>query len=341
MLDGHRVFDFQNHIFPTACVELIERSNGPIGIRRDPDGELFLAQRGAKRGFNFLPKYLYADFERRTRLMDRFGVDVQILSFPAPGVDRFGEELSAELSRLINDEITRLSERYPDRVTGLASIPFSDVPEAVDEMRRAVKVGGLKGVEAYSNINGEYLDSPRFFPIYEQAESLHAPIFVHPTIPNVAPVVGPDHNMNLVYGWPFDTTISMTRLAFSDIPERFPRLRFIFAHGGGMVPFFAGRILTLNAAYGAALGGMTQGRRGFQRLKKMYVDLAVHHEPAVLCTMSFFSPARCVFASDYPYGQREGLELLELSLKTMKELDADEEDKEMMLAANAARLLRM
>ena len=341
MFQGHRVFDFQTHVFPKECVKLIEDSKSPMGVRRSPDGELFLAEAGEDRGFNFLPRFLYDGFEKRMKVVGRSGVDVQVLSVPAPGVDRFGPKVAGRLARTINDSIAKLSERYPDSVTGLASVPFSDVPAAVEETRRAVEEKGLRGIEAFTNVNGTYLDSPAFFPIYEEAVRLGVPIYVHPTVPNIAAAVGAEYNVSLLYAWPFDTTVSMTRLAFSSVLRRHPKLEFVFTHGGGMVPFYNVRVRTLNAAYGRELGGLDSKEPSFENFRKINIDLAVHYAPAMLCAISFFSARRCVFATDFPYGRRDGSELLELSMKAVAELDIDDDEKDRILGGNASRMLHM
>ncbi len=339
--EGHRVFDFQTHVFPKECVRLIERSKSPIRVGRSSNGELFLAEQGRDQGFNFLPRFLYDGFEKRMKVVGRSGVDVQVLSVPAPGVDRFGPRLARKLARTINDSIAELSDKYPDSVTGLASVPFSDVPVAVEEVRRAVKEKGLKGIEAFTNVNGKYLDSPEFYPIYEEAVRLGVPIYVHPTVPNIAPVVGSEYNVSLLYAWPFDTTVSMTRLAFSSVLRKHPKLELVFTHGGGMVPFYNMRVRTLNAAYGKDLGGLRSKEPSFENLRKINVDLAVHYAPAMLCAISFFSTQRCVFATDFPYGRRDGSELLELSMKAVAELNIDDDGKDKILGGNASKMLRV
>ncbi len=292
--------------------------------------------------FNPLPARLYAEPEQRIKEMDRYGIDVQVLSFPNPGADRFGKQLSVKLCRLLNEEISGMAEKHPDSFTGFASVPFCSPVDAVDEIRRAVRDLGLRGVMTYNNINGEYLDSERFVPIFEAASSLGVPVYVHPSIPPTAKVTGTEHNLNMLFGWPFDTSISMTRVAYSGLLDRLPGLKMIFSHAGGMVSFFSSRISTLHEAHTSELTGEKFDRSPVENLKKMYVDLAVYgYAPAIKCTLDYFSVGNCLFASDYPFGPKGGLGLVELATETMSSIDIPPDDKRRIFSDNAGVLLKL
>jgi predicted TIM-barrel fold metal-dependent hydrolase len=293
-------------------------------------------------GFNALPTRLYADPEQRIKEMSQFGIDIQVLSFAVPGVDSFEKGMSIKLSKLLNNEMSMLSEKYPENFAGLASIPFADQDNALDELNRAIRELGMRGVVAYNNIEGKYLDSPEFAEIFRRIESLSVPVYVHPTIPVAAKVTGSDYNLNMLLGWPFETSITMARIALSGLLEKFPNLKFIISHGGGMIPMFGDRISALTEAHSADLTGVSQKASPTDSLKKMSVDLAFYGSvSAMRCTLDFFSDRNCLFASDYPFGPDGGLRFLKLASHGIQSLDLPSDALSRVLELNASQLLRL
>jgi uncharacterized protein len=224
----------------------------------------------------------------------------------------------------------------------MASIPFADQGEALNELDRAIKGLGLAGVVAYNNIDGKYLDSPEFAPIFQRIESLGVPVYVHPTIPVSAGTIGSDYNLNMLLGWPFDTSVNMARIALSGMLDKFPNLKFIISHGGGMIPMFADRISALTEAHSEDLTGASAKASPTESLRKMYVDLAFYGSvSAIRCTLDFFSDRNCLFASDYPFGPEGGLRFLKLASQAIRNLDVSDDRKRRILELNAGQLLKL
>jgi uncharacterized protein len=307
-----------------------------------PSGQLVMYDKVSNSSFNALPSRLYADPEQRIQEMSQHGIDVQVLSFAVPGVDSFGKGMSIKLSKLLNNEMSLLSEKYPESFAGLASIPFGDQREALDELDRAIKDLGLRGVVAYNNINGAYLDSQEFAEIFRRVESLDVPVYVHPTIPVAARATGSDYNLNMLLGWPFDTSVNMARIALSGMLEKFPSLKFIISHGGGMIPMFGDRISALTEAHSEDLTGVASKASPTESLKKMYVDLAFYGSvSAMRCTLDFFSDRNCLFASDYPFGPDGGMRFLQLASRAVQNLDLPANGLRRILELNASQLLKL
>src|SRR5208283_1119130 len=118
----------------------------------------------------------------RLKAIDKAGIDMQVLTLTTPGVERETAERGIKLSRLTNDEFGQIKEKYPDRFTALAALPYQDPQAAVTELERAVQECGLPGVMLFSNVNGRPLDSKEFLPIYEKAVKLDVPLFMHPSV---------------------------------------------------------------------------------------------------------------------------------------------------------------
>jgi len=173
--------------------------------------------------------------------MEDQGVDMQVLSAGNPWVDIFGPVESVSIAKTVNDEISKVIEKKPDKFIGLATLPFNNPGVAVEELERTVKHLGFKGVIAGSNIRGKPLSSHEFLPIYEKAVQLDVPIVVHPTTPAGYEAMQ-NYSLVTLLGYPFDTTVSICNLIFSGIFEKIPNLKIVASHLDGTLPYLAGRI---------------------------------------------------------------------------------------------------
>ena len=125
-------------------------------------------------------RVLYDLGEGRIAAMDAARIDKQVLSVWSPGVQVFDAGLGTELARLVNDRLAEAIRQHPDRFAGLAAVATQDPDNAAQEIERAVSGLGLNGVLINSHTNGEYLDDPRYWPIFEAAQALQTPIYLHP-----------------------------------------------------------------------------------------------------------------------------------------------------------------
>src|SRR5512140_81745 len=110
--------------------------------------------------------------------MDRAGIDMQGRSMTGPGVQQL--HAAAALAKQSNDELAQAIGRHPDRLSGLATLAYGDVRGSCDELQRAVKKLGLKGVKLNSHLGGQYLDDRNFWPLFETAQALDVPVYLHP-----------------------------------------------------------------------------------------------------------------------------------------------------------------
>jgi len=335
------VIDFQSHVFPREYLEQIKRVNGNV-ILEPPDpasGMTYFYDKKLRCRIN-TAIFQGQDPDRRVEHMDRLGIDVQVISIPAPGADRFEPQDAVQLARTANDTIAALCRNYPKRFVGLATLPTSSVEASLDELERSVNELGLKGFGCYTNLNGRALDSEDLFPIYEKVAALKIPIYIHPTAPLATAAVGLDIMPVLIYGWAFDSTVAMTRLVYGRVLERFPEIDFVVADGGGVLSFFAQRATNIYS------GRTEEIRRKYglkenplDSLKRFYVDTADHPSTTLRCVLDFFGPDRLVFATNYPYGPEEGCLFIRNSLKAINELDLKSEDKDKILGSNARGII--
>jgi 5-carboxyvanillate decarboxylase len=179
--------------------------------------------------------------ENRIKDMDAAGIDVQLLLLTAPGVQVFSTGRAKSLAASSNDQLAKAIRKYPKRFAGLAAIAPQDPAAAAKELERGMKKLGLKGAVINSHTKGEYLDDPKFWEIFEAAESLNAPIYIHPQTPSpdmVQPFVkrGLD---TAIMGFGVEVALHTLGIITSGALDRFPNLKIVIGHGGGRTSLLA------------------------------------------------------------------------------------------------------
>ena len=270
--------------------------------------------------------------EERLEAMDRAGVDIQALSTATPNVYFDDPEVSLHLAQIINDTLAGLCRRYPDRFRAFASIPMGYPGVAVAELHRAIGKLGLHGIALGDNIRGKPLDAPEFRPIFQEADKLGLPIFLHPMTPPGAECLT-EYDLVSLVGFMFDNTQAAARLAFGGVLEQCPNLKVIVPHLGGAFPYLVGR---MDYAYEIR----PQCRVNISRppshyLKAMYIDTVSFHGPALRCGYEVMGADHMLLGSDHPFplgGMKEMVQVI-------RELGLTAAEEEGVLGGNAARLL--
>ena len=335
------IIDFQAHVFPPEYLAAMKRLDGEV-ILEAPDTHSGMSY--------FYDKKLACrintctlqgqDIERRLQHMDQHGVDIHVLTIPAPGADRFEGHGAIEIARIANDAIAAIARKYPKRFIGFFTLPTCDIKASLDELERSVNELGLRGFGGFANLNSQALDREELFPIYQRLAEYKLPVYIHPTAPLATEAVGIDIMPTLIFGWAFDSTVAMTRLVYSRVLERFPEINWVVADVGGVLAFFAqrainnytGRTDEIRHKYGLKENPLDSFRR-------FYVDTADHPASTLRCVKDFFTPDRMVLGTNYPYGPEDGCVLLRNSLKAIDGLDLNSTDKEKILGGNAAKIL--
>src|ERR1043166_551321 len=337
------VIDFQAHIFPEAYIDALRRIDGAV-ILEPPDphsGMVYFYDRELKCRIN-TATFQGRDIAKRIEHMDRLGIDVHILSIPAPGADRFEGDSAVELARVANDAIAALCRKHPKRFVGFFTLPTSSIQASLDELERSVNELGLRGFASFSNLNGKRIDREELFPIYERLANYKLPVYIHPTAPLATEATDIDIMPTLIFGWAFDSTVAMTHLVYGRVLERFPEINFVVADVGGVLAFFAqrainiytGRTEEIRQKYGLNENPLDSFRR-------FYVDTADHPASTLRCVKDFFGPDRMVLGTNYPYGPEDGCVLVKNSLKAIDGLQLNETEKHKILGRNAGNILRL
>jgi aminocarboxymuconate-semialdehyde decarboxylase len=320
--------DFHTHYYPPAYLAELEKGRSRVSVRRDARGELEVHYPG---DYNVVAPG-HRDLDVRLHDMESAGLSRGVLTLTTPGVHVEEAGRGIELAALVNDAFGGACRRHPDRFYALAALPMQDPEAAERELERAVRTQGLHGALVFSNINGVLPGDERFWPIYARAESLGVPLFIHPTNPPNTDTMR-DFWLVALVGFGFDTTLAVAHMVFNGVFERFPKLAWVLSHLGGAIPYFAERLDRGYRAFAECERNITQPPSEY--LKRLYYDTVLFDPGPILMTRRFCGPERLVLGSDYPHmiGDLPG------SIRTIQGLPIPDDEKRLIFAENALRLL--
>lgn len=296
------------------------------------------------------------DIDSRLKMMDEFGDEYrQVLSIASPPLELLGgPDVSPELARIANDEMAKLVDKV-DRFVGFtASLPLNNIEATIEEIHRAVKDLGANGVQMFTNVNGQPLDYPELYPVFELMADYDLPIWVHPFRSASFADFGTEEKSKYeiwwTLGWPYETSVMMARLVFSGIFDKLPKLKILTHHLGGMIPYFEGRV----GPGWDQLGTRTSDEDlsvVLKRLKKrpldyfkdcFYGDTALFGSLAgTRCGLEFFGVDHVLFASDSPFDQENGAMYIRETIKVIDRLDINGEERGKIYQGNAEKLLKL
>jgi predicted TIM-barrel fold metal-dependent hydrolase len=243
----------------------------------------------------------------RIKDMDEAGIDMQVLSLTAPGVEQFDPKIGARLAQQSNDALAEIIGQHPERFTGFAALPAKDPDAAVQELQRAVKDLGLIGWKTHSNYGDAYLDDKRFWPILAKAEELDVPIYLHPTAPMISQLQTYGFALaGAPFGFGVETAMVMMRLILSGVFDTFPNLKIILGHLGEGLPFVLQRIdfPYVRPHFKNDPGARPDlNRKPSEYLRhNMWVTTSGNYlQPAFMCTKEVLGIDRILLSTDYPY----------------------------------------
>ena len=288
------------------------------------------------------------DMDTRFRIMDKFPEVVQVLTIgPVPPIEHFANETqTVELAKMANDEMAELCLKYREKfVTAIALLPMNNIDAALQETDRAIRELGFRGIYVHSNINGKPLDAPEFLPLWEKMADYDLPVYIHPWRPpefsDNETENASKYNIAGNFGWPYETTVAMTRIIFSGILDKYPNLKIVTHHCGGMVSFYAGRIYQHYGSQRRFLGDIK--KIPLEYYKMFYNDTAIHgNTPALMLAYDFWGPDKLVFGADLPLGdQYWGARSYRATINAINAMNISDEDKKKIFVDNAVKLLRI
>lgn len=252
--------------------------------------------------------------EKRIKVMDEAGLDMQVLSFSSPGVDEFTPDFHSAQSFAIelNDILFNTIKKFPTRFRGFAAISPYEIKPAINELERTVNQLGFVGWLTHSNFGeGNYLDNKKYWPLLEAAENLNIPIYLHPTTPLMQEfgkygfaLGGPP------LGFQFDAALCLIRMIYAGVFDEFPKLTIILGHMGETLPFLIPD--RIDWAYSnpsiSKLKGFIKERPAIKRipsqvlLENLYVTTSGRFsKPLLEYTLKVMGENKVMLATDYPY----------------------------------------
>ena len=266
----------------------------PYEVRRDGSY--------ATRGYGEMDRLMW-DLDGRLESLARRGVDLQLISPSPRTISDHERVIGVEVARLMNRETAALVKRGGGRLAGMGVLPLGEPTKAADEIRRAVGEYGFRGACLPTSAAGVPLDLPQFEEIWDALEKLGLLVFMHATTAITRETLG-QYTLNTVVAWPTEVTIAATRLIFSGVMERHPRLNLVLSHGGGTLPYLAGR---LDLAYRAPKHEANPACRAnitkppSHYLKQLYYDTVVASAASLHFLIDLVGADRVMFGSDFPY----------------------------------------
>ncbi len=227
--------DFHNHYYPPEYLAAVKQGPAKVRIDYDAEGNPRLHYPG---DYNILVPG-HRDLDYREGVLQKHGVDKQVITFTTPGTHFEEPETAVEMAKHINNAFAAaVKERQ--HFLSLATLPLNDPAASVTELERAMTTLGLPGAMVFSNVNGVALADAVYEPLWKKANELGAVIYIHPAHPLGVEAMEKFWLMPLV-GFPMDTTLAAAHLVFAGVPERYPNIKWVLCHMGGAVPYLAER----------------------------------------------------------------------------------------------------
>jgi predicted TIM-barrel fold metal-dependent hydrolase len=274
----------------------------------------------------------------RLEAMDAAGIDLQVLSLTMPGCQGVDAATAVAMARDANDRMSDAVKAHPARFAGFAALPTADPAASVKELERAVTRLGFKGTMINGHTQGSFLDDKRYWGIFECAQALDVPVYLHPRDPHPEIMktyfAGYEELATGAWGFALDTCTHFLRLVFAGVFDAYPRLRFILGHLGEGLPFWLER-LNDHSQLAAA-------RRGLKKTPAQYLTENVvvtcsgnFSAPALLCTVMALGIDNVLFSVDWPYESNR------IAVDFLERLPLSAGDREKIAHLNAERILRL
>jgi predicted TIM-barrel fold metal-dependent hydrolase len=274
--------------------------------------------------------------ELRLREMDEAGIDIQVLSHGAPATQKLDRKASVQMARQTNDRLAAFIATKPDRFAALAALPTPDPTAAANELERTVTELGFKGAMIHGLTNGQFIDEKIYWPIFERAEALDIPIYIHPSFPHPSVVeayyqpyvtefpglIGP------ALGFTVETATQAVRMIISGVFQAYPRLKIILGHLGEGIPFLLWRMDRF----------LSRSDRPFADVFRNNFFLTTSgnfSDIALAASIAAVGADHVMFSVDWPFvTNRAGVDW-------MKQTPLSDGDRARLLGSNAMTLLKL
>jgi aminocarboxymuconate-semialdehyde decarboxylase len=325
------VIDFHNHFYPPEYLAALEPSGSVLHITHDDDGNPVVHYPG---DYNVMVRG-HRDIAYRQDVLDRHGIDMQVISLTTPGTHVETPAVAAKLAAVTNDAFARIHAERPARFVPLATLPLCDPRASVAEFLRATGPLKMPGAMVFSNVNGTGLDDPGFWPIYEAANDRDAVLMIHPTYPLGVEAMR-EYWLMPLNGFLFDTTLAASKLVFSGVVKRYPRIRWVLGHLGGTIPYLAERLDRGWRAFKECRAHIDEAPTTYLK-RHFYYDTVNFAAGPLKLAIDFAGADHILAGSDYPHQ----IGSVPLMLEALRALPISDHDKHGILGGNAEKILRI
>lgn len=327
-----KTIDTHTHYFPQKYIDLIAQYGKRCGttVVTDDKGVTFIQVGLHLRTGPIVRQFI--DIDERLQIMDHQGLGMHALSLTQPMVYWADDDLGMQLCVAFNNAISAAHLAHPDRLIGFACLPFQNPHLALEELERAAKLPGIKGVYMATAVRDRELSDLSFFPVYERCEALGLPIFLHPMMINNERLK--QYYLINLCGNPFDTAIAASHLIYGGVLDAFPTLEVSLPHAGGVLPGLRGR---LDRGFHTRAECKTISKPPSSYLKRFTYDTITYNEEQLEELIKLVGVDRILVGSDYCFdiAYEEPVKFVH-GVKSLTDAQKDQ-----ILWGNAAKLLKL
>ncbi len=340
---AQRTVDAHNHWYPKEYLDyLVNRTSSPyaqhdggthyrVWVSRADGPDVCVAH---------IDRAGHYDLVERNKDLDAAGLDTQILSVTIPGPETLPRKEGLEWATRCNDALAQATEDYPGRFYFLATLPYQDVDAACTELERCIKLGA-RGYQMFSNFNGEPVHLEKFHPIFKIADEHSLPALIHPTIPLTASVMDAMRIPYQLWGYTLDTSMAIMSLILQGVLDKYPNLRFVHGHLGGMVPYFVRRLQDSYKGYAHEWDIQLSESPDLIYKHKVYPDTTSFYLPAMKCCLEWVGPGQMGMGTDYAHrvGDPEGA--IQAIMHLQEQAGLTQEEVDQILGKNFEQLFKL
>lgn len=242
----------------------------------------------------------FHEVSRKLAFMDKHGIAVSVVSSANPWLDFVDPAEAPALAAELNTDLEAICAGSAGRLYGFGVLALQRPETCAAELARLASYPHMRGVIIGCAGRGQGLDDPAFEPIWKTASDLGLFIFIHPHY-GVGQQLFPDtgHAMMLAMGFTFETSIAVARLVLRGALERHPALKLLISHGGGTLPYLAGRLDSCVKNDISKDFGLPKPPSHY--LRQCWYDAITYHPPALAALTAFADPAKIMFGTDHPF----------------------------------------
>lgn len=329
------LIDAHSHIYPNSYLDLLKARTSIPRVTTHEGTDYFVIfpqEEAAGPGGGRPIGTDYSDLAEKVAFMDREGITTTVVSLGNPWLDPFDGPDSPDLARALNAELAGYTAATDGRVVAMGVLPANDVEAAAQVAAEVAETSSLHGLITGPRICGRTLDDESLEPLWSVLNSTGLPLFVHPHYSAAVDDLRDfGHALPVSIGFPFETTIAVSRLIFGGVLHRFPELRLLVSHGGAALPMLAGRMDSAWRSDPSTHARLPEPPSA--SAAKLYLDLVLYHERSMRAAAELVGDERLVYGTDNPFSVSDPAGNHAAMLRAF-----DGEARERVVAANARHL---